>query len=491
MVWAELELLKSITLPNAQTWTCMVFVLIVMLFVRFARPLQWRHWDLLLLFMLTIPLLFLRASQERRDDVLAIWCSPDQVTSSVISAAQVMAAPTASGETVFCSMVLLDCGARSEPKWMRFYAFEHQAIWRCYLWLLIVSALLLFRCLFDLGLEQRREFRSNVSTGGMAWLTIVMLAVMILKSLLPEWRGIPQPQNESLVIKNLTLMLAQSNEAMNGVAHVLSLVCHLLIVLNLILIGWLHFRNLSIGVASALLYLLMPYTAILLLNTSQVLASMFIVAALTCYRMPMLAGVFLGLGTGFGFYPAILVPLWTNFYFRRGHWRFLGAFLSVCVLFVALLIWKEGFAQVWGNVWQFAEWQAWKFAFKPTADGLWNTVSLHFAYRIPLLIAFIALMITSAFWPYPKHLGQLISWTATLILGVQFWYADGGGSFILWYLPLVILQTFRPSLTEVRPAVIEPEKDWLSRLTRYLPGRRKPSPASTLPVIQKPSSLAG
>jgi len=491
MVWAEFELLKSITLPNAQTWTCMVFVLIVMLFVRFAKPLQWRHWDLLLLFMLTIPLLFLRSSQERRDDVLSIWCSPNQATSAVICAAQIMATPTLPGETLFHAMVLSDCGARSDAKWMRWYAFEHQAIWRCYLWLLIVTALLLFRSLFDLGLEQRREFRSNVTIGGMAWLTIVMMAVMILKSLLPDWRGIPQPQNESLVIKNLTLMLAQSPEAMNVVAHVLSLTCHLLIVINLVLIGWLHFRNLSIGVAAALLYLLMPYTAILLLNTSQVLASMFIVLAITCYRQPMLAGLFLGLGTGFGFYPAILVPLWTSFYFRRGHWRFLITFLAVCTFFVVFMIWKEGFDQVWQNVWSFAEWQAWKFAFKPTADGLWNTVSLHFAYRIPLLIAFLALMITSAFWPHPKHLGQLISWSAVLILGVQFWYADGGGSFILWYLPLVILQTFRPSLSDVRPAAIEPEKDWLSRGWRRMTGWWRPSPATTLPVPQKPSALAG
>ncbi|HQR07831.1 MAG TPA: hypothetical protein PLN21_13470 [Gemmatales bacterium] len=491
MVWAEIELLKSITLPNAQTWTCMVFVLIIMLFVRFAKPLQWRHWDLLLLFMLTIPLLFLRSSQERRDDVLNIWCSPNQATSTIISAAQMMATPVLPGETVFHAFVLSDCGARSDAKWMRWYAFEHQAIWRCYLWLLIVTALLLFRSLFDLGLEQRREFRSNVSIGGMAWLTIVMMAVMILKSLLPDWRGIPQPQNESLVIKNLTLMLAQSSGAMTVVAHVLSLTCHLLIVVNLVLIGWLHFRNLSIGVASALLYLLMPYTALLLLNTSQVLASMFIMLAITCYRQPMLAGLFLGLGTGFGFYPAILVPLWTSFYFRRGHWRFLITFLTVCTFFVVFMIWKEGLAQVWQNVWSFAEWQAWKFAGKPTADGLWNTVSLHFAYRIPLLIAFLALMITSAFWPYPKHLGQLISWSATLILGVQFWYADGGGSFILWYLPLVILQTFRPSLTDVRPAAMEREKDWLSRGWHRLTGWWRPTPATTLSVPQKPSALAG
>jgi len=491
MVGPEYSFLKAINLPNAMTWTCMVFVLIVMLFVRFAKPFQWRHWDLLLLFMLTIPLLYLRESQERRDNVLNTWRKPEQVTATIYTAAPLMAMPTQNGDSVFSMMIVFDYLARNDAKWMRWYAFEHQAIWRSYLWLLLVTALLLFRSLFDLGLEQRGEFRSNVTTGGMVWLTIVMLVVMFVKSLLPDWPGVPQPQNESLAIKSLTLMLADSPKAISTVSTIIALVCHALIVVHLVLIGWLHFRNLGIGAAAALLYLLMPYTALLLLNTSQVVASLFIVMAVTWYRQPMLAGLFLGLGTGFGIYPAILIPAWMGFYFRRGHWRFLFTFLAVCTCFVVFMIWTEGFAQVWQNVWSLAEWQAWKFAFKPTADGLWNTVSLHFAYRIPLLIAFLVLMITSAFWPHPKNLGQLISWSATLILGVQFWYADGGGSYILWYLPLVILQTVRPTLTDVRPAIIDAEKDrlsqWLRRFTRW----RRPKPATTLPVPQKPSALAG
>ncbi len=491
MAWTEYPLIKAINLPNAMTWTCMVFVLIVMLFVRFARPFQWRHWDLLLLFMLTSPLLYLRESQERRGHELNTWGKPDQVTAAVYTAAQMMAMPTQSGDNVFSMTILFDYYARNDAKWTRLYAFEHQAIWRSYLWLLIVSALLLFRSLFDLGLEQRSEFRSNVTTGGMVWLIIVMLIVMILKSLLPDWPGVPQPQNESLVIKNLTVMLSETPIATTNVTNILALVCHLLIVVHLVLIGWLHFRNINIGVAAALLYLLMPYTAILLLSTSQVVASMFIVLAITWYRQPMLAGLFLGLGTGFGFYPAILLPVWMGFYFRRGHWRFLFTFLTVCACFTVFMIWTVGFTQVWQNVWSLAEWQAWKFAFKPTADGLWNTVSLHFAYRIPLLIAFLALMITSAFWPHPKHLGQLISWSATLILGVQFWYADGGGTYILWYLPLVILQTVRPTLTDVRPAVIDAEKDRLSRWLRRLAGWRRTKPVTTLQVPEKPSTMAG
>lgn len=491
MMWAELTLLKTISLPNATTWTCMVLVLVVMLFVRFSKPLQWRHWDLLLLFLLTIPLLYLRDSRESRDDALNFWCHPAQATSVLWTTAQVLAAPVPGADMVVTGLSVFDMRVRQEPKYVRTLGFEHQVIWRCYLWLLIVTAFLLIRSLIDLGLEQRAEFRSNVTTGGMIWLAMVMLAVMLLKSWLPEWRGVPQPQSESLVIKNLMLMLAQSKEMISVTSNILAVVCHVLIVVHLGLTGWLHFRSVTIGAAAALLYLLMPYTAVLLLSTSQVVASLFIVLAVTWYRWPMLAGLFLGLGTGFGFFPAILIPAWMGFYYRRGHLRFLMTFLAVCAGFIIIMVAKEGFAQVWQTIWSQAEWQAWKFTSKPTADGLWNTVSLHVAYRIPLLIAFVALVITSAFWPHPKHLGQLISWSATLILGVQFWYADAGGTYILWYLPLVVLQTVRPSTTELRPAVIDPERDRLTRiLTRLMPWKRKaPDSITEAPVPSQ--ALAG
>ncbi|HMO37210.1 MAG TPA: hypothetical protein PKA06_14320 [Gemmatales bacterium] len=127
------------------------------------------------------------------------------------------------------------------------------------------------------------------------------------------------------------------------------------------------------------------------------------------------------------------------------------------------------------TVWQLTECQVWKWAEKPVADGLWNSVSLHVAYRIPLFIAFIALVVTSAFWPHPKNLGQLISWSIVLILGVQFWYADAGGTYVLWYLPLLVLQTVRPSLTEIRPLRINRETDRLTLLVRRINPWKKPA----------------
>ena len=157
---------------------------------------------------------------------------------------------------------------------------------------------------------------------------------------------------------------------------------------------------------------------------------------------------------------------------------------------ILFLIMYSGFIESFRAVWFLTEWQAWKFAIKPTADGLWNTVSLHVAYRIPLFIAFIALMIVSAFWPHPKNLGQLISWSAVLILGVQFWYADAGGTYVLWYLPLLVLQTVRPSLTDVRPSKINKETDRLSQFVRRINPWKRPKPLSLIDA-SSPNALAG
>ena len=76
--------------------------------------------------------------------------------------------------------------------------------------------------------------------------------------------------------------------------------------------------------------------------------------------------------------------------------------------------------------------------------------------------------ITTAFWPSPKNLAHLLALTAALLVGVQLWYADQGGVYVLWYLPLLILLVFRPNLSDRLPPPIAPESDWLTRSGRFL-----------------------
>ena len=66
-------------------------------------------------------------------------------------------------------------------------------------------------------------------------------------------------------------------------------------------------------------------------------------------------------------------------------------------------------------------------------------------------------------WPPRKHLGTLISCTAALMVGAQFWHAHEGGIYVAWYLPLLLLTIHRPNLEDrVAPAVV-PEGWWEAR----------------------------
>jgi hypothetical protein len=72
------------------------------------------------------------------------------------------------------------------------------------------------------------------------------------------------------------------------------------------------------------------------------------------------------------------------------------------------------------------------------------------------------------FWPNPKNLAHVLALTATLIIGIQFWYSDQGGVYVLWYLPLLLLMMFRPNLADRRPPIISPDEDRLTRIGRAL-----------------------
>ena len=80
------------------------------------------------------------------------------------------------------------------------------------------------------------------------------------------------------------------------------------------------------------------------------------------------------------------------------------------------------------------------------AEGFW---ALHDpAYRMPIMAAFFALAVSLALWPAQKNLGTLLSCSAAVLLGTQFWHAHYAGIYMDWYLPLLILTIFRPNLED-------------------------------------------
>src|SRR5207244_11731708 len=105
--------------------------------------------------------------------------------------------------------------------------------------------------------------------------------------------------------------------------------CHVAVVLGLMLIGRRHFLDPTAGMAAATFYLMLPYTGMYVGQVQHVLPTALIVWAIVDFHWPGLAGFLLGLATGTAYFPALLVPIWTSFYWRRGAGRFLVASLVV------------------------------------------------------------------------------------------------------------------------------------------------------------------
>lgn len=368
-----------------------------------------------------------------------------------------------------------------------------------YLGLLAASAFFLARCLFDLTLVRRPALSPNLNFGGLVWLAgALFVSLIAIAARHPNAQTKPgneaskprehAPENiepmqqlEKVIREQAPAQVDRELLAL-GVERGLTVLCHLCIAVGLILIGWRHFEDLHAGMAAATFYLLLPYTYLLMPQTplgvgrwDHAWPMALLIWMVLFYRRPTLAGIFLGLAAGTVFFPALIFPLWLSFYRRRGARRFGLAFAAsagVCLAILGLILWING---VWPRTllssWKLSAWLPWR---PPNAEmgGVWQGSSSHWAYRLPIFLAYIAFAGTTAFWPSPKNLAHVIALTAALLIGIQFWYADQGGVYILWYLPLLLLVVFRPNLAACQPQ--PPGSDWLARLGRRLAllGRR-------------------
>lgn len=88
---------------------------------------------------------------------------------------------------------------------------------------------------------------------------------------------------------------------------------------------------------------------------------------------------------------------------------------------------------------------------RPPASSFWNHVEP--SYRLPVLVAYLALVALLTVLPARKDLGDLIAISAAVLIAGQFWYLDHGGTLVMLYLPLAILTIFRPTLKPRRAAI--------------------------------------
>lgn len=342
---------------------------------------------------------------------------------------------------------------RIAPASLEFYGFMA---------LLCACLLLMIRMLLDPALVRRPLLTPNLSIGGLSFIGVSLFLFLManvitstpleqqqrgpalgpgyaLLNMLPELPTTPgtdQPGAQQLQ--------DGSERWLPNVARILAILSNLAIVFGIVGVGYWHFDNVKTGIGSAVMYLLLPYTAQMTGNLEHVLPAALLVLALLAYRQPLIGGVLLGLAAGLVYYPLFLLPLWISFYWYRGLKRLL---IGVCTSLAIL----SGLLLLQGTEAFFDHFQRMYGLWLPHMEGLvgvWGPGRFQPAYRLPILAAFVLLAGSFVFWPPRKNLGTLICGTAAVMLAAQFWHGNGGGLFMAWFLPFVMLTIFRPNLDD-------------------------------------------
>lgn len=331
-----------------------------------------------------------------------------------------------------------------------------------FVWLLAVSILLLSRLLLDTTLVRRPLLEPNLSSGGLTFIGVslfLFLMANVATSTVEEQRNQGPKLGPGYALLNSlpdiqTTMDAtrptQAGEAeqrqskiRSAIAKSLSITANLAIVLGIVAIGYWHFDDTKMGIGAATLYLLLPYTAQMTGRIDHVLPGAMLVWAVLMYRFPLISGGFVGLAAGLTYYPLFLLPLWLSFYWPRGVRRFLGGFLTTIVFLAALLFWGSG--DKWLEQLQHM------FGLLTPAmqdlQGVWG-LGWYPSFRLPVLVAFCILSFSFIWWPAQKNLATLMSGSAAVMVAAQFWHGFGGGLYMAWFLPLVLLTIFRPNLDD-------------------------------------------
>ncbi len=458
------------------TWAYLSSLLMLALFFKFNRFWSFRNFDLILIILLAPGLLMVHYGTLQQQKLERATTLATAVVQTENSAAEksgtVDQARPESAETI-----------SSEPE---MELAEPLTMWQelqryGYIWLFAIQFVWLIRLLNDQLLVRKPMLEPNLKLGGLVFLTCSLAIFLFANVSLSEPANLAGPEGamnlvkrnseeaaEQLqkygpgypllhVIPTIQTFVDKSQGGTTGgavsamprefelieVARIMAIFSQISIVLGLIYVGYAHFGNFQMGVAMATVFLMLPYTAQFAGDSMHLLPGALLVWAIACYNRPFAAGVLIGAAAGVCYYPLFLLPLWVSYYWNRGRNQFvLGVLLAIALVVSSLVLTSadvSGFLaqlkSIFGFIW-------------PRSEGLGGIWALNWEgwFRLPMLVGYFVLCISYAFWPIRKDLGTLISLTAAAMIAVQFWHGDGGGLYIAWFMPLVLMIVFRPNL---------------------------------------------
>ena len=372
-----------------------------------------------------------------------------------------------------------------------------------YGWLFAITALLLVRVLLDGLITRRPRLEQNMNAAGMAFLcaaTFLFLTTKLLtdpptdstrasirmgtklisgepaktqepgatiaaEKSVPD--TVPAGPATSLVASGVAQLSKvvtkhEPSQAPSPIdvevvaARMIAILAHLAVILGLTLVGRHIFGDSEAGFAMATLYMLLPCTAYDVGKVNYVLPAALIVWAIWAYRRPFVSGMLLGLASAMMFFPVFLLPLWGAFYGKRGGLRFgMAVGLTAAVIVSSLLLLSNDSQTLLGQLVGYVPLTDLPFlspllrgdapsSLPEGPPGFWGDEA---AYSLPMFVGFLVMLVGLTIWPRRKSLAQVITHSAAIVIGTQFWYSRYVGVYVLWYLPLLLLVVFRPLMT--------------------------------------------
>jgi hypothetical protein len=385
-------------LPNATTWFYVSAIICVALFFRFSRPLSLLNLDLAL-FFLPMP-----------------------------------------------GFLLL---------------LEAKGPGRSFAWLVASSAIVVARCVLDVGFFKRVFAPSNINVSGLVWISVSLFVGLVAVTLDVSNQRHPGPDTSRFPVEAVRtsgeeVIKAQASEPLSQVRfwteRSLSLACHISILTALIMFAWRHFGSALTGVVLATIHLLLPYCYLLIPYNplgvgrwEDTWPMALILWALFWIKIPWLAGGLIGLSIGTVVFPAFIVPAWIAYYGLRKSLLFLSAGTLMGIVCLAGL----GLSGFYPTFLASRDWIPWCEP-NQSSESLW--VLIPWAYRIPLFVLHLVITV----WPLLRFhhgdLARLLAQTTAALAAIQWWLADRGGVHVLWFWPLFLLVAFRPPMQQDEPA---------------------------------------
>jgi hypothetical protein len=496
------EILFQYQKVNPTTWAYLSSLLMLGLFFQFNRFWSVRNLDLILLILLAPGLLLVNGARGEPAEATAVVAAASDAPGGA-AATPAVAGPTAEAPAATVPAAGTPPASVASPANRPVSAellTRRHALYMGYVWLLAVSLVWLVRMLVDPMMIRRPLLEPNATKGCLVFLgcsLFIFLMANVITSRPSADDLKPVKAAESLLQRHdnngerdkpedyqrfgpgfyflhalpaipthpfIRGELGDAGRAQELIAKTMAIASHLAVVIALVTIGYWHFENIKIGIGAALLYLMLPYTAQMTGHVDHVLPAALLLWAIVLYRRPALAGIFIGLAASVVYYPIFLLPLWMSFYWQRGFARFMmGVVGSFGVMVLSLVLVSSDLASFWIRIRpMFALWA-------PRVEGLHGIWALGWDpwFRLPVIVACGVLSIGYIWWPAHKNLGTLLSCSSAMMLAVQFWhgFGDGGGMYMAWFLPLLLMTVFRPNL-EDRVALTVLGEGWFLRRVR-------------------------